>query len=88
MADAVLLYAGSALGSLVMMCGLPGFVFPLFSSQTYAALGQGWGNSVLALASAVLGPPRALPLLHVRKAAARAKSERSHISQQAMKLLP
>ncbi|PKI83573.1 hypothetical protein MVES_002297 [Malassezia vespertilionis] len=55
--DSVTMYAASASAAAVMTRGLFSFTFPLFAPNMYAALGQGWGNSILALATACLGLP-------------------------------
>lgn len=57
MADAITLYTASASSALVMVRGVFSFTFPLFAPNLYQTLGQGWGNSVLALATAVIGIP-------------------------------
>ncbi|WFD07951.1 hypothetical protein MVES1_003320 [Malassezia vespertilionis] len=57
LADSVTIYAASASGAAVMMRGVFSFTFPLFAPNMYGALGQGWGNSVLALVTACLGLP-------------------------------
>lgn len=55
--DSVTVYSASAASSLVMMRGALSFSFPLFAPAMYAKLGQGWGNSLLALVTAVVGLP-------------------------------
>lgn len=53
--------AASATGAVNVFRALAGFAFPLFASRLYQTLGQGWGNSLLALVSVGLGWP--LPLV-------------------------
>ncbi|PWN49960.1 MFS general substrate transporter [Violaceomyces palustris] len=55
--DVLPLYAASALAAAVFIRSLGGFGFPLFAPYMYQKLGQGWGNSVLALISAIFGIP-------------------------------
>lgn len=55
--DVIPLYAASVLAAAVMVRSLGGFGFPLFAPTMYEHLGQGWGNTVLALVSAVIGIP-------------------------------
>lgn len=55
--DVLPLYAASVLAAAVFVRSLGGFGFPLFAPSMYQALGQGWGNTVLALVSAVIGIP-------------------------------
>jgi hypothetical protein len=50
-------YAASALAAASAMRSLFGFVFPLFGEQMFAALGIGWGNSLLAGMAVVTGIP-------------------------------
>ncbi|WFD07952.1 hypothetical protein MVES1_003321 [Malassezia vespertilionis] len=57
MADAITMYTASATSSLVITRGAFAFAFPLFAPDMYMALGQGWGNSLLALATFVIGVP-------------------------------
>ena len=82
-ADAVPVYSASATSTMVMMRGLLGFAFPLFSPQMYERLGQGWGNSVLALTCALLGIPA--PFLFFRYG--EKLREHSKFSKQAMQLM-
>ncbi|WFD32713.1 hypothetical protein MSPP1_003763, partial [Malassezia sp. CBS 17886] len=49
LADAMSTYAASAISASVSMRSLAGFSFPLFAEKLYFELGQGWGNTVLAL---------------------------------------
>ena len=55
--DVLPLYAASVLAAAVLVRSLGGFGFPLFAPTAYDKLGQGWGNTVLALVSAVIGIP-------------------------------
>lgn len=55
--DVLPLYAASVLAAAVFVRSLGGFAFPLFAPSMYRELGQGWGNTVLALVSAVIGIP-------------------------------
>lgn len=55
--DVIPLYAASVLAAAVLFRSLGGFGFPLFAPSMYSALGQGWGNTLLALVSAVVGIP-------------------------------
>ncbi|KAG2065905.1 hypothetical protein BDR04DRAFT_1031557 [Suillus decipiens] len=48
-------YAASAIAAASMLCSLLGFTFPLFGQQMFAALGYGWGNSLLAGIAIVIG---------------------------------
>ena len=57
LADAVTMYAASASSAGIMTRGIFAFTFPLFAPNMYQSLGQGWGNSVLALATLVIGLP-------------------------------
>ncbi|WFD00412.1 hypothetical protein MYAM1_003161 [Malassezia yamatoensis] len=83
LADAITLYTASATSALVMTRGLFSFTFPLFAPQLYAKLGQGWGNSVLALAAACIG----LPAPFIMYKAGQALRNKSDYSQRAMKLM-
>ncbi|KAK2745313.1 hypothetical protein FQN55_006217 [Onygenales sp. PD_40] len=53
--DAYTQYAASATGAAAFLRTLAGFSFPLFAPSLYGALGLGWGNSVLAFISLLLG---------------------------------
>ncbi|TKY88531.1 hypothetical protein EX895_002519 [Sporisorium graminicola] len=55
--DVLPLYAASVLAGAVFVRSLGGFGFPLFAPTMYDHLGQGWGNTVLALVSVVIGFP-------------------------------
>lgn len=50
-------YAASAVSAGTVFRSLAGFGFPLFAPSLYAALGDGWGNTLLALLGVVLGWP-------------------------------
>ncbi|GAA5834276.1 hypothetical protein JCM11251_000590 [Rhodosporidiobolus azoricus] len=62
--DAFTLYAASALAATTCLRSLFGFGFPLFAPYMYSGIGYGWGCSVLAFVSIVVGVPAA-PLLWV-----------------------
>lgn len=83
MADAITMYTASASSALVMTRGAFSFSFPLFAPDLYRTLGQGWGNSVLALATAVIGLPSPF-ILYRFGGGLRA---RSPYSKRAMKLI-
>lgn len=53
--DCYQLYAASAIGATAVARSMTGFAFPLFATYMYDALGEGWGNSVLAFASLGIG---------------------------------
>ena len=55
--DAYTRYAASAIAATTLFRSLGGFAFPLFAPTMYAALGYGWGNSVLAFAGVAIGVP-------------------------------
>lgn len=55
--DTYSVYAASAVGAATVLRSLAGFGFPLFARQMYAALGLGWGNSLLGFVAIVLGVP-------------------------------
>lgn len=57
LADAVTIYAASASSAGIITRGLFAFTFPLFAPNMYEELGQGWGNSLLALATLLIGIP-------------------------------
>ncbi|KAK5149049.1 hypothetical protein LTR04_000147 [Oleoguttula sp. CCFEE 6159] len=50
-------YAASAVGAATVLRSLAGFGFPLFAGSMYSALGNGWGNSLLAFIAIGLGLP-------------------------------
>ncbi|KAL3417173.1 MFS multidrug transporter [Phlyctema vagabunda] len=53
--DAYTTYAASATGAAAFVRTLAGFGFPLFAPAMYARLGVGWGTSVLAFVSIIVG---------------------------------
>ncbi|KZF25352.1 MFS general substrate transporter [Xylona heveae TC161] len=55
--DSYTLFAASGIAAAVVLRSLAGFAFPLFAPSLYAALGDGWGNSVLAFISIGVGIP-------------------------------
>ncbi|KXN88346.1 hypothetical protein AN958_07491, partial [Leucoagaricus sp. SymC.cos] len=55
--DNYALYAASAIAGVSSFRALAGFGFPLFADKMYAQLGDGWGNSILALICLVIGCP-------------------------------
>lgn len=55
--DTYTLYAASAVGAGTVLRSLAGFGFPLFGPYMYDRLDYGWGNTVLALVSVVIGWP-------------------------------
>lgn len=50
------LHAASAIGAGAAFRSLAGFGFPLFATAMFNKLGDGWGNSVLALVAMVFLP--------------------------------
>ncbi|KAI1279153.1 major facilitator superfamily domain-containing protein [Xylaria sp. FL0933] len=50
-------FAASAVSAGTVFRSLAGFGFPLFAPSLYARLGDGWGNTLLALLGVVLGWP-------------------------------
>ncbi|KAE8209979.1 hypothetical protein CF327_g6094 [Tilletia walkeri] len=60
--DTYQLYAASAVGAAVFLRSIAGFALPLASPSLYGKLGNGWGNSVLALIAALIGIPAPLLL--------------------------
>ncbi|PLB53357.1 MFS general substrate transporter [Aspergillus steynii IBT 23096] len=53
--DSYQTYAASAMAASAVLRSLCGFGFPLFAPYMYNALGYGWGTSVLAFITAVIG---------------------------------
>jgi MFS family permease len=53
--DSYQLYAASAVGATAVARSITGFVFPLFADYMFNALGEGWGNSILAFATIGIG---------------------------------
>ncbi|KAL1637855.1 hypothetical protein SLS56_000412 [Neofusicoccum ribis] len=72
--DAYTLFAASAISSATVLRSLAGFGFPLFAPYLYQALGDGWGNSLLAFLGIALGVPAPLLLWKYGKTL-RAKSQ-------------
>jgi MFS family permease len=60
MLDTYATYAASGLAAAVVLRSLCGFAFPLFAPYMYERLGYGWGTSLLALISVVIGVPAPL----------------------------
>ncbi|KAL9939050.1 hypothetical protein V8E36_001863 [Tilletia maclaganii] len=60
--DTYQLYAASAVGAAVFLRSVAGFALPLASPTLYGRLGNGWGNSILALIAAVIGIPAPIAL--------------------------
>lgn len=54
-------FAASAVAAVTILRSLAGFTFPLFAPAMFRALGQGWGNTVLAFAALGIGIP--VPIL-------------------------
>ena len=59
--DTYMRFAASAVAAVTILRSLAGFGFPLFAPAMYTALGNGWGNTVLALAAVGIGLP--VPIL-------------------------
>jgi MFS family permease len=59
--DSYARYAASAVAAVTILRSLAGFSFPLFAPYMFKALGNGWGNTVLALAAVGIGIP--IPIL-------------------------
>jgi multidrug resistance protein len=55
--DSYTRFAASAVGAATVLRSLAGFGFPLFAPYMYSALGDGWGNSLLAFIAIALGWP-------------------------------
>ncbi|KAJ7841169.1 MFS general substrate transporter [Mycena olivaceomarginata] len=51
------IHAASAIAGVSSFRAFAGFGFPLFADEMYAQLGDGWGNSILALICLVIGCP-------------------------------
>lgn len=60
--DAYTTHAASAAGAAAFLRTMAGFSFPLFADRMYDALEWGWGNTLLAGVSFVLGLPAAWAL--------------------------
>ncbi|KAG5987547.1 hypothetical protein E4U54_004942 [Claviceps lovelessii] len=74
--DAYPRYAASAVAAITVLRSLAGFAFPLFAQTLYDRLGYGWGGTVLAAVSVVVGWPAPF-LLWKYGAALRARSKMS-----------
>lgn len=72
--DTYTLFAASALSANTFLRSLAGFALPLASGSLYANLGYGWGNTVLAVISAISGIPAPF-LLYKYGERIRAKSQ-------------
>ncbi|KAJ7115598.1 MFS general substrate transporter [Mycena crocata] len=78
--DSYAIYAASAIAGVSSFRAFAGFGFPLFADQMYAQLGDGWGNSILALICLVIGCPA--PFIFYRYGARlRAHSRGSSVEQ-------
>ena len=55
--DSYQTYAASASAATSLLRSLAAFVFPLFAPSMYQALGNGWGNSLLAFIAIGIGMP-------------------------------
>lgn len=55
-------YTSSATAASQFLRSITAFVFPIFAPSMYQALGYGWGNSVLAFLSLIIGIPAPLLL--------------------------
>ncbi|KAL1733727.1 major facilitator superfamily domain-containing protein [Schizophyllum commune] len=55
--DAFTLHAASGLAAVSFLRSLAGFGFPLFAPAMYAALGVGWGDTLLAFVAIIVGCP-------------------------------
>jgi hypothetical protein len=61
--DCFTLHAASAMAASTVLRSLSGALVPLSSQRMYAAMGYGWGNSLLAFVSLLLVP---IPLLFIK----------------------
>ncbi|KAJ7679300.1 MFS general substrate transporter [Mycena polygramma] len=78
--DCYAIYAASAIAGVSSFRAFAGFGFPLFADEMYARLGDGWGNSILALICLVIGCPA--PFVFYRYGARlRARSKGSSVEQ-------
>jgi len=78
--DTYTLYAASAIAAAALYRSLLGFAFPLFANQMYAAMGQGWANTMLALITLLIGVPA--PLIFLKYGAVlRARSKMARQSK-------
>ncbi|KAJ7662927.1 MFS general substrate transporter [Mycena rosella] len=74
------IYAASAIAGVSSFRAFAGFGFPLFADEMYTRLGDGWGNSILALICLVIGCPA--PFVFYRYGARlRARSKGSSVEQ-------
>ncbi|KAJ7323828.1 MFS general substrate transporter [Mycena albidolilacea] len=55
--DSYAIHAASAIAGVSSFRAFAGFGFPLFADEMYTQLGDGWGNSILALICLVIGCP-------------------------------
>ncbi|KAF9460954.1 MFS general substrate transporter [Collybia nuda] len=62
--DNYALHAASAIAGVASFRAFAGFGFPLFADKMYSALGNGWGNTILAAICLVIGCP--LPFIFYR----------------------
>ncbi|KAJ7858270.1 MFS general substrate transporter [Mycena olivaceomarginata] len=78
--DSYAIYAASAIAAVSSFRAFAGFGFPLFADEMYARLGDGWGNSILALICLVIGCPA--PFVFYRYGARlRSRSKGSSVEQ-------
>ena len=61
--DCYMIYAASALAAVTVIRSIGGALLPLIALNMYAALGLGWGNSLLAFVAIALIP---VPFLVMR----------------------
>jgi hypothetical protein len=55
--DSYTRFAASGMAAAVVLRSLAGFGFPLFAHAMFAALGYGWGNTLLGVLAVVIGVP-------------------------------
>ncbi|KAJ7595902.1 MFS general substrate transporter [Mycena floridula] len=78
--DSYSIHAASAIAGVSSFRAFAGFGFPLFADDMYSELGDGWGNSLLALICLVIGCPA--PFIFYRYGAQlRARSKGSSVEQ-------
>ncbi|KAJ7916994.1 MFS general substrate transporter [Mycena leptocephala] len=78
--DCYAIHAASAIAGVSSFRAFAGFGFPLFADRMYSQLGDGWGNSILALICLVIGCPA--PFIFYRYGAQlRARSKGSSVEQ-------
>ncbi|KAG5927433.1 hypothetical protein E4U42_002268 [Claviceps africana] len=75
--DAYSDHVSSALSASQFLRSLTAFAFPLFAPSMYAALGYGWGNTIMALLGLVIGLPAPM-ILWVYGTRLRRKAESSY----------